>query len=56
MEYWSDGPKPNTPILLYSNTPFRSSASEILLSSLQIEFSATFYLVVHPEPVEGRTE
>jgi len=33
MEYWSDGPKPNTPMLLYSNTPFRSSASDVLLTS-----------------------
>ena len=30
--------KPNTPILRYSNTPFRSYASEIFLSSLQGEF------------------
>jgi hypothetical protein len=37
MEYWSDGQKPNTPLLLYSNTPFYSSASEIFLSSLQTE-------------------
>jgi hypothetical protein len=28
--------KPNTPVLLYSNTPFRLRASEIFLSSLKI--------------------
>jgi hypothetical protein len=36
LEWWSNGAmdsKPSTPILPYSTTPFRSSASEIFLSS-----------------------
>ncbi len=41
VECWSNGLKPNTPILLYSNTPVRSLAFEIFLSSLQSEFFST---------------
>ena len=33
--------KPSTPIFPFSNTPFPSYASEIFLSSLQTEVSAT---------------
>jgi hypothetical protein len=32
------GTKPHIPMFQYSNTPFRSYASEIFLSSLQTEF------------------
>jgi hypothetical protein len=40
MEGWNDGlmgSKPNIPIFQYSNTPLRTGASEIFLSSLQRE-------------------
>jgi hypothetical protein len=36
------GSKPNIPIFQYSNTPLRTDASEILLSSLQTKFSTTW--------------
>jgi hypothetical protein len=41
VEGWNDGlmgSKPNIPIFQYSNTPLRTDASEIFLSSLQTEF------------------
>jgi hypothetical protein len=41
VEGWNDAFKPSTPIFPFSNTPFPSYASEIFLSSLQTEFSAT---------------
>ena len=47
LEWWSNGAmdsKPRTPILPYSNTPFRSSASEIFLSSPQNGCSEGFAL------------
>jgi hypothetical protein len=42
MEYWSDGPKSDPPLLLYSNTPFRSSASVIFFTSLQTNSCSNF--------------
>src|SRR6266850_6477721 len=42
VEGWNDGlmgSKPNIPIFQYSNTPLRTDASEIVLSSLQTEIS-----------------
>jgi hypothetical protein len=46
LEWWNNGAmdsKPSTPIFPYSNTPFRSSASEIFLSSPQIAWSAEIF-------------
>jgi hypothetical protein len=61
VECWSNGLKPNAPILLYSNTPFRSLASEIFLSSLQSEFFSNrpgrlFMLEEKPEQRVGHRE